>query len=458
MRRRSWANVDSASPASPLVSLRSQTPCIVQIDPDGTRRQVECRDGSAEYLRDRTDGAAANFRDRAYATVKQNLRRVFLPASVTDEYLTYTCWRCVQRLLSATTNVFGMQAMVMAVGLKDARAVAASGAVVGAAAAVDWVLKDALGKVMRLGWAAHMAREFDGDAKRWRFRSSLLVAAGNGLQIATFACPSLFLALATTANCLKQVSMLTSTATRSAIYRSFALTETTNNLGDVTAKGAAQIAVVDIVGLLIGLIVSRILGVASTRANPRTLLAIYSCLSLLEIGAMYREIACVVFRQLNFERAVLVVDKYVKTGVCPSPREVAKRERILRRPLTTRSSVLRPIRHAASRLSKNELNRHVSLASTDDFLVLDGSVILRDGADDSVVLDALHARASTLALGDDAAGLRVARSGGGALRDALHKAGWSTQSFMFPEIRTRAEWVRAKPQSGPAEPQYKVNK
>ena len=40
--------------------------------------------------------------------------------------------------------------MVMAVGLRDARAVAAGGAVVGAAAAVDWVLKDALGKVTRL--------------------------------------------------------------------------------------------------------------------------------------------------------------------------------------------------------------------------------------------------------------------------------------------------------------------
>ena len=140
--------------------------------------------------------------------------------------------------------------MVMAVGLRDARAVAAGGAVVGAAAAVDWVLKDALGKVTRLGWAARMGREFDGDAKRWRFRSSLLYATGNGLQIATFAFPLLFLLLATVANCLKQVSMLTSTATRSAIYRSFAATETTNNLGDVTAKGEAQIAVVDLVGLL----------------------------------------------------------------------------------------------------------------------------------------------------------------------------------------------------------------
>ena len=344
--------------------------------------------------------------------------------AVNEEYVSYTRWRCVQRLLSATVNVFGVQAMVMAVGLRDARAVAAGGAVVGAAAAVDWVLKDALGKVTRLGWAARMGREFDGDAKRWRFRSSLLYATGNGLQIATFAFPLLFLLLATVANCLKQVSMLTSTATRSAIYRSFAATETTNNLGDVTAKGEAQIAVVDLVGLLIGLVASKKLGVASTQANPRMLLAIYGSLSLLEIGAMYREIACVVFRQLNFERATLVVDEYVESGVCPSPRDIARRERILRRPRTTRTSVLRPLMTAASGMSRDELDRHVALASTDDFLVLDGAIVL-EMAPPTALLDALHARARTLRIGTEGhqkrgrVARRADRSAGRGLVDAV---------------------------------------
>ena len=412
--------------------------CLVQIEGDGSRQQIECNDGKAEYLRDRNDGAAGSLRDRAYASTRRTLRNIFLPVAVNEEYLAYTRWRCVQRLLSATVNVFGVQAMVMAVGLRDARAVAAGGAVVGAAAAVDWVLKDALGKVTRLGWAARMGREFDGDAKRWRFRSSLLYATGNGLQIATFAFPALFLALATAANCLKQVSMLTSTATRSAIYRSFAATETTNNLGDVTAKGEAQIAVVDLCGLLIGLAASKKLGVASTQANPRMLVAIYGSLSLLEICAMYKEIACVVFRQLNFERATLVIDAYVETGVCPSPRDVARRERILRRPQTPRSRVLKPLAKVATTVSRADLNRHVALAATDDFLIVDGAVILRDGAGDDVVLDALHARARTLRFGADA--LVEARAGGGALREAVRAAGWSTQSFMFPEVLVRADW------------------
>ena len=144
-----------AARAAALVAPRShlgrrappQHACLVQIDSDGSRQQIECRDGSAEYLRDRNDGAAGSLRDRAYASTRRNLRRIFLPVAVNEEYVSYTRWRCVQRLLSATVNVFGVQAMVMAVGLRDAKAVAAGGAVVGAAGAVDWVLKDALGKV-----------------------------------------------------------------------------------------------------------------------------------------------------------------------------------------------------------------------------------------------------------------------------------------------------------------------
>jgi len=149
--------------------------CLVQIDSDGSRQQIECRDGSAEYLRDRNDGAAGSLRDRAYASTRRNLRRIFLPVAVNEEYVSYTRWRCVQRLLSATVNVFGVQAMVMAVGLRDARAVAAGGAVVGAAAAVDWVLKDALGKVPTRRPAV-LRRLHAIDARRLQERRSWVVS------------------------------------------------------------------------------------------------------------------------------------------------------------------------------------------------------------------------------------------------------------------------------------------
>ena len=178
--------------------------------------------------------------------------QAFLPDDVTPEYYEYTAWRCLQRFISSTTSVLGVQAMLLALGRKSATAG------LGAAAATNWVLKDALGKGARMLWASRMGRSFDADAKRWRFRSSLLYAAGSGLEVATFACPPLFLLFATVATCLKQVSMLTSTATRNAIYRSFIRPDsTTDNIGDITAKGEAQIAVVDLLGMIVGIVTAR---------------------------------------------------------------------------------------------------------------------------------------------------------------------------------------------------------
>lgn len=54
------------------------------------------------------------------------------------------------------------------------------------------------------------------------------------MEIVTYVFPASFLILAAAANSLKQISMLTSSATRNTIYRSFARLE---NIGDITAKG-----------------------------------------------------------------------------------------------------------------------------------------------------------------------------------------------------------------------------
>lgn len=97
------------------------------------------------------------------------------------------------------------------------------------------MLKDALGKFSRIFWASKNGKRFDSDAKRWRFRSSLLFATGNALEIMTYFIPGMFLLTAAIANALKQVAMLTSSSTRNAIYK--CLSRNADNIGDITAKG-----------------------------------------------------------------------------------------------------------------------------------------------------------------------------------------------------------------------------
>lgn len=234
--------------------------------------------------------------------VKPFVSAALIPEGVTPAYYRYASWRNFQRLINANLQVFGTQSLLMGLGIKT-KSLAASSAV------LNWVLKDALGKIVRMFWASKMSGKFDSDAKRWRFRASLLYATGNGMEITTYLFPQLFLLFATVANCCKQMSMLTCSSTRTALYNSFR-DGTRENIGDITAKGEASIAIVDLLGIATGVSLSRLVG-----TSPRSVIAIYLILQSLEIFAIYRMMRTVQFRVLNFERLIQVLQDFVEMSV-----------------------------------------------------------------------------------------------------------------------------------------------
>lgn len=218
--------------------------------------------------------------------IGHSLHRNFVPEGVNPSYYKFMRWRILQRFINANVHVIGTQSLLMGLrGIQRSGAVSAvsgaaakGGAALGAVAATNWVLKDTLGKFVRMVWASKMGRKFDPDAKRWRYRASFIYALGNGLEVSTYLHPQYFLPLAMLANSCKQMSMLTSSATRNALYNSFKGDGTINgntangsgdnngtstrrsgsveNIGDITAKGEAQIAVVDLLGIASGICLS----------------------------------------------------------------------------------------------------------------------------------------------------------------------------------------------------------
>mmetsp|Transcript_18927 Transcript_18927/g.39870 ORF Transcript_18927/g.39870 Transcript_18927/m.39870 type:complete len:694 (-) Transcript_18927:53-2134(-) len=329
----------------------------------------------------------------------QFLHSAFVPEGVTPSYYRYMRWRILQRFVNANVHVIGTQSLLMGLrGMQRSAVVATAktgGAALGAAAATNWVLKDTLGKLVRMAWASKMGRKFDPDAKRWRFRASLIYALGNGLEVSTYLHPQYFLVLAMLANSCKQMSMLTSSATRNALYNSFRMvssssssssssnngnktavaaasggrnnnvttnstttaTSTTNrimrgnsggveNIGDITAKGEAQIAVVDLLGIASGIFLSRAVGV-----SVQNVFAVWVVLQIMEIFCMYHEMRSVVYKTFNFERMYTVLgkllleeennaedineegtvngnQKYKFTGHIPTPEQIAAKEKI----------------------------------------------------------------------------------------------------------------------------------
>jgi len=298
------------------------------------------------------------------------LKRNFVPDGVTPSYYRFIKWRVIQRFINSIVHVLGTQSLLMGLGIKSKKSL-------GLSAVLNWVLKDALGKVVRLVWASYMGRKFDSDAKRWRFRSSIVYAIGNAMEIITYVQPQFFLLYATLANCFKQISFLTSSSTRTAIYNSF---RTAENIADITAKGEAQVAVVDLLGILAGVLLSSAVGM-----QVKNVVGVYSLLQIIEIFCLHRMINAVEFRVLNFERLLQLVQTFVVSSSnttttkeevqMPTPTEMAKTERIFLPPerLGRRQIAFGSLSRA--RLSPSEVDTLLTMFQSERFMLVVGENI-----------------------------------------------------------------------------------
>lgn len=307
-----------------------------------------------------------------FQSILPRLKVSFIPSGVTSNYYSFVRWRIVQRFVNANLHVFGTQSLLLGLGIK-ANMSSKLGAL---SAALNWVLKDALGKIVRMMWASKMGLRFDSDAKRWRFRSAFVFAAGNGLEIATYIFPHMFLLWATLANCCKQISTLTSSSTRSSIFNSFR-DGTRENIADITAKGEAQIAIVDLFGIASGVTISRIVGM-----SVKNILLIYFILQALEIFCVYSQLRHVEYRVLNFERLINVINTFLDSSkgeslgrnkdYLPTPHEIARKEMMFMPPahLSRRRVLFGSLGRA--KLSKIELEQLLKMFERERYLIVVG--------------------------------------------------------------------------------------
>ena len=119
--------------------------------------------GGAVVLEDEARGL---LRWRGWRGAREELGRAvhntLIPRGVTADYLAYTRWRFTQRIFSSALAVLSTQSMLQAVGVGAKRSLPA-------AAAVNWVLKDGLGRLGKLATSAQFSQAFDSELKRFRF-------------------------------------------------------------------------------------------------------------------------------------------------------------------------------------------------------------------------------------------------------------------------------------------------
>lgn len=223
------------------------------------------------------------------------------PDSVTPSYVPYMTWRALKHFFGGAMGVFTTQTLLSSLGVSRNRA--APGAV-----AINWILKDGAGRVGKMLFA-RQGKKFDYDLKQLRFAGDLLMELGAGVELATAAVPHLFLPLACAANVAKNVAAVTSTSTRTPIYKAFAKGE---NIGDVTAKGECVGNLADLLGTGLSIMISK--------RNP-SLFATFALLSCGYVMSSYQEVKSVVLHTLNRARFTVAAESFLKTGRVPSLQE-----------------------------------------------------------------------------------------------------------------------------------------
>jgi hypothetical protein len=350
LRRSTWSEVKQASSENGGVTTWTTAAAF------GKYRNARDADDAVSSTPTAVAAMAAELPSNAVAT--------FFPAgypgSVKEGYLQYVQLSVAGAVASSAGSVLSMQALLHAVGL-------GSGAIP-MAAALNWVIKDGIGQLGGVIFAATVNTKFDGDPKRWRMVSSLALDTACMLELLAPAVPALFIPMAATANFGKNVSWLAASASRAAIHNSFAVS---TNLADITAKTGSQNIAASLAGTALGISLSAHLGGAWGLHTVTT----FAVLSAVHIGCTYQSLKSVRLETLNSQRLDLVIAHYVANveGLCadasPAASDVARKSSLLsaKRNLLTPSEVSTRERFLPNCRSLREATRGIGL---EDWLIV----------------------------------------------------------------------------------------
>ncbi|CAG8609907.1 1194_t:CDS:2, partial [Paraglomus brasilianum] len=225
------------------------------------------------------------------------------PDSVAENYWGFTKWQFIHVVAGSITGVLSTQSLLYALGL-GANSIPL-------AAALNWVIKDGLGHLGGVFYAAFVSDRFDSEPKRHRLRSVLAMQAASLLELVTPLWPNMFLLIASLSNVGKNVAWLAGSATRAQMTKTFALRD---NMGDITAKSGSQGTVAGLIGTGLGIAISAV--ITSAYANYSLLspaeqlvpmLIAFMPFSFLNIYASYYSNLYVTTPTLNIPRAELII-------------------------------------------------------------------------------------------------------------------------------------------------------
>lgn len=177
--------------------------------------------------------------------------------------------------------------------------------------------------VGRIVFSWMQGSNLDANAKTWRFMADILNDLAMTLEICIPLAPHLFLPLVCTGSILKAVVGAAGGATRAALTQHQARRD---NMADVASKDGSQETALVLVGMLLSLILNPFIG-----DSQKLTWIFFSIFTLIHLWANYFAVSVVSIDKLNRQRANIVIDHYLRSGMSlvMTPSTASKFESIL---------------------------------------------------------------------------------------------------------------------------------
>eukprot|EP00890_Picochlorum_soloecismus_P001384 jgi/Picsp_1/2246/NSC_05710-R1_upf0420 protein c16orf58 homolog len=255
------------------------------------------------------------------SVAKRVIYKLFLPdgfpSSVSQDYLSYQVYDSIQGFSSYVRGMLSNQSILIGLGVGKGTSSAVS-------ASLSLAMRDFVSIVGSLCFTFFAGSRLDANAKQWRLVADILNDIGMTLDVIAPAFPVLFLFLALVGSLFRAIVGVAGNATRTTLTHHFALQ---GNSGDVASKEGSQETAVTLLGMIFGVILTRI-------ENQRLVLLIFGILTAVHIYANILAMRALQISRLNRSRIDLLLRQFVSSNdssldslqQLASPKEMAKME------------------------------------------------------------------------------------------------------------------------------------
>ena len=245
-------------------------------------------------------------------SVITSLRNLFLPLgypdTVRDGYWEYQVYDSLQGLCSYLRGVVSSAHVLKAAGVGNQEATAWS-------AALTWALKDGMGMMGGLVFAAWASPLFDAHVKEFRFFADIINNVGLTLDMLApvLSSPEQFLWVAAASTLCKTMCGMSAGATKGSTTAHFAIK---GNLADLHAKEGTQETLVSLMGMTLGIALAKYFQSLETKVSEGTMenntawamqWSVFVSFTCLHVWANYRAVHILRLRTLNRQRATHVL-------------------------------------------------------------------------------------------------------------------------------------------------------